>query len=326
MSYDQEQKAAQIAFFGAEKGGGTFGNKVYDFVLKEPYHLDNLYPPLRKDILAYFETTPIKWWRGVAGGPTNLMIATQIACLNHLYWLHDQPKAATAFLQQLRADWQAVPFASGRYVEFEYNGCGGDQAVNLLGERSTQRGVDSTGFSAAFLAEDADGVRELVAIEWRYCEKYYQKAAVMDDDDPLYVSRRAKLRSLLTAADCPVFLERGQAQADVDYEAAFQKFAVEPFYTTLLETLLAWQMAKAKIERISSWRYIQVIPDGNTLLRQGETSKAITQGQADITAGWRSYLREPKRYKAFDHKALVESIVRRYAPQLAEYLQKRYWQ
>ena len=53
MSYDQAQKAAQIAFFGEEKGGGTFGNKIYDFVLKEPYRLDNLFPPLREDCLLY---------------------------------------------------------------------------------------------------------------------------------------------------------------------------------------------------------------------------------------------------------------------------------
>lgn len=326
MSYDQEQKAAQIAFFGAQKGGGMFGNKVYDFVLQEPYRLENLYPPLREEMLAYFDSVPIKWWRGQDGGPTNLMIATQIACLNHLYWLNDQPAAATAFLQQLFSDWHAVPFASGRYVEFEYNGCSDTQTVNLLGEKSTQRGVDSTGFSAAFLAEDAQGKRELVAVEWRYCEKYYQKAAVMDDDDPLYVSRRAKLKALMTAADCPVYLERGKAQSEVNYEDAFQKFSVEPFYTTLLETLLAWQMAKAAIEQISGWQYIQVFPENNTLLRQGETSKAITQGQTDITAGWRSYLRQPKRCHFYDHRQLIEPIAKMYAPQLADYLQKRYWQ
>ena len=325
MSYDQEQKAAQIAYFGADKGGGTFGNKVYDFVLQEPYRLQNLYPPLQEDMLAYFREVPIKWWRGQAGGPTNLMIATQIACLNHLFWLHDQPAAATAFLQQFSSDCRAVPFASGRYVEFEYNGCGDGQTSSLLGEKSTQRGVDSTGFSAAFLAENAAGQRELVAIEWRYCEKYYQKAAVMDDDDPLYVSRRQKLQPLMTSRDCPVYLERGLEQSAADYEAAFQKFSVEPFYTTLLETLLAWQLTKAQIEHISGWRYIQVIPAKNTLLRLGETSKDISQGYPDITVGWCSYLREPERFSCCDHRQLIEPIVLQYAPQLADYLQRRYW-
>ncbi len=326
MSYDQEQKAKQIAFFGAEKGGGTFGNKVYDFVFQERYCLENLYPPLAADMLNYFKQTPIKWWRGVEGGPTNLMIATQIACLNHLYWLNDNPEAATAFLKRLDSDWQAVPFASGRLVEFEYNGVSEREPSHLLGEKSAQRGVDSTGFSAAFLAETKSGSRELVAIEWRYCEKYYQKAAVMDDDDPLYVSRRAKLEALLTRADCPVFLERGKEQQEANYETAFQKFSVEPFYTTLLETLLAWQMVEHHVEQVSGWRYLQVIPDGNILLRKGETSRAITDGYADIAAGWQSYLREPHRYACVDSRKLVEPLAQQFAPETADYLRKRYWQ
>lgn len=326
MSYDQEQKAKQIAFLGAEKGGGTFGNKVYDFVLKEPYCLENLYPPLAADMQAYFEQTPIKWWRGQNGGPTNLMIATQIACLNHLYWLNAQPEAVTTFLKQFDSDWRAVPFTSGRLVEFEYNGVSEREPSHLLGEKSTQRGVDSTGFSAALLAEDSSGLRELIAIEWRYCEKYYQKAAAMDDDDPLYVSRRAKLKTWLTSEACPVFLERGKEPKEVDYEAAFQKFSVEPFYTMLLETLLAWQMVKHQVEQISGWRYLQVIPNHNTLLRQGETSKAITQGYEDIASGWQSYLREPRRYVCLDNQQLVEPLARQFAPEVAEYLLKRYWQ
>lgn len=326
MSYDQNQKSYQVAFFGADKGGGTFGNKVYDFALSESYRLENLYPPLQDEILSYYEQTPIKWWRGEQGKPTNLMIATQIACLNHLYWLNGQPLAATAFLQQFSSDWQAVPFRSGRYVEFDYNGCDDLHPQSLLGEKSTDRGVGSTCLAAAMLAENAAGKRELIAIEWRYCEKYYQKAAVMDDDDPLYVSRRAKLEPLLTRVDCPVFLERGVEQSAVDYEAAFQKFSVEPFYTTLLNTLLSWQIVKQGIENLNGWYYIQVIPEDNTLLLHGETSKDITAGAEDIISGWRSYLREPKRYIYRDHRQLVEAMARQFVPEVADYLHKRYWQ
>lgn len=326
MSFDQEQKNQQVAFFGSEKGGGMFGNKTYDFVLQEPYRLDNLYPLLKEEMLRYFAKSKIKWWRGADELPTNLTIATQIACLNHLYWLNGNSRAAEAFIAQLNPAWHSVPFANGRFIEFEYNGNPAETTGSFLGEKSVQRGVGSTCLNAAMLIVTNDGTKELLAIEWRYCEKYYQKAAVMDDDDPLYVSRKTRLNSLLNHEDCPLVLERGKTVGQWDYETAFQKFAVEPFYTTLAQTLLAWQLVAHQTEGISGYHYLQVIPDGNTLLLHGETSKEITAGYADIAQGWQSYLKQPERFRRWDPRQLLEAVTLSYDLPLAVYLEKRYWQ
>jgi len=55
----------------------------------------NLWDGIREDVLDYFDKHKITWWRGgKENTPTSLLHSSQVACLNHLYWLRVRKDAA----------------------------------------------------------------------------------------------------------------------------------------------------------------------------------------------------------------------------------------
>lgn len=249
------------------------------------------------------------------------MIASQISCVNHLFWLNNNFQAADELVKSILPESTAVAFSSGFYVEFDYNGIYDN--ISYLGEQSTKRGT-STCFPAAMLAQTKQGEKILLAFDWRYCEKYYQKAAVMDDDDPIYVSRKKRLAPYLLAKDCLIDLFAHEQERD--YERAFQKFAVEPYYSFMMQTLLVHQLIERAIENISDYRHIIIFPKENVILRYGTTSSKITADGEDIVSGWQSVLKYPEKTIYYDPKDLLQDIVQKHDLSLANYLNKRYWQ
>lgn len=77
-------------FFGKDKGYGYFGKdkKRYNFVLEDG--VNNLYEPIRNEVLKYFKENDIEWWGDNPDYPTGHTVSSQIACLNHLMFLYDK--------------------------------------------------------------------------------------------------------------------------------------------------------------------------------------------------------------------------------------------
>ena len=92
MGYEQGQRLIQAAFFKG-KGGGRFRTGSYPFVLKEDYRINNLYEETENQAIQYFEKNEIGWWQGKDKLPTNHTLSSQVACVNHLYWLNNSPEA-----------------------------------------------------------------------------------------------------------------------------------------------------------------------------------------------------------------------------------------
>jgi hypothetical protein len=67
MTFKSEQqkrgeKLIQDGFFDGDIGGGVFMGKPRAFVLQG--RLNNLYPDIRTDALAYFKQNDVAWWCG----------------------------------------------------------------------------------------------------------------------------------------------------------------------------------------------------------------------------------------------------------------------
>lgn len=90
--------------FNLVAGGGRFMGKPRPFVLQEPEA--NLYAPIREKVKAYFTDNHIDWWRG--NGPSGHTLSSQIACLNHLIPIMDDPQAVLALINGIRNEFTEV--------------------------------------------------------------------------------------------------------------------------------------------------------------------------------------------------------------------------
>ena len=153
----KEQHLRQLAhLFEGDPGGGKFNGQAQPFVLQAPEK--NLFAPIRDEALLYFNghlpgaDGRLRFWRSggervVAGHvcslPTGHVLSSQVACLNHLFPLSRDGKAATLLLQGLRPDMvEALPVgihARDMFVEFEVTG-GGSYLNEEQRGRSLTRG------------------------------------------------------------------------------------------------------------------------------------------------------------------------------------------
>ena len=135
--------------------------------------LENLYPGIREDALAYFTRNKIKWHHAIDGRPSNHLCRSQVACVNFLFPLAANPSALKQVLSTVVPDAREIsPIEDGQYVSFEYIG-----EHNYLGERmpgraTRSRGANATSADAAVLYRKADGSTHLCLIEWKYTEAY----------------------------------------------------------------------------------------------------------------------------------------------------------
>jgi len=148
MSYleMQRQKAIQNRDrIFRDPGGGIYRSKPREFVLQNPCL--NLWAGIREDALKYFEKHLIPWWMGGKENlPSGHLLSSQIACINHLYFLRQRPDAATAVLQGISDKFESAELVDDGLVAFEVVG-----DKNYLGERSHTRGANATSIDAVDL-------------------------------------------------------------------------------------------------------------------------------------------------------------------------------
>ena len=95
-------------------------------------HPSNLWAGIRDDAIRYFEENRISWWMGDSKNePTGHLLSSQVACINHLYFLRQRKDSATAILQNISGEIREAVKLDKGYVEFEAIG-----SRNYLGERS----------------------------------------------------------------------------------------------------------------------------------------------------------------------------------------------
>lgn len=163
------EELVQNGFFSNDPGNGVFRGKPRPFVLKDG--INNLYPAIRADVLAYFRQNQIVWWGG-GNYPTGHILSSQIACLNHLFSIRQDKTAVLNLLKTVCHDFVDVlpikeEYLTG-YIQFEAVG----DNKNYLNERFNLRGSNCTSVDALIYALHKNGKRFLIPIEWKYVETY----------------------------------------------------------------------------------------------------------------------------------------------------------
>ena len=331
MDFIETERAHQLEllrqgfFEDAEPGGYVYSDKginYYDFVLKPQCSLTNLYKPIRKEVLQYFERYDIAWWRQHEDRyfPTGHLLSSQIHCLNHLFALRKDPdavleiikpigiaaginfdKVLPSFIDTHEAYYDretGKKVSNSNYISFEFV-C---HNIDMLGETHEKRGAKCTSVDALVYAQ-AGNERWLIPIEWKYTESYdHKKEAYSFERYSKVVSNNSRL------------------------EGWTHLYKHDPFYELGRQTLLMEKLIERKpmVGKIShrfpqyplaadNFLHVVVVPKDNLLMR-ADTDKF----KASLKQNYRNL------FQVVDSQTLLSNIQNKYS-ELTAYLQARYW-
>ena len=310
----QEDLMNNSDIFSGDKGNGYFMGKPRHFVLKDG--MNNLYEPIRNDVIRYFKDNKISWWGG--DKPSGHTLSSQIACLNHLFAIMGDKEAVLAMLNGVRDEFKEVLSvqcdAAPQYIGFEVV-----SEEDPLNEKTSTRGSNCTSVDAFIYAKHKDDSIWLIPIEWKYTEHYANLDKSNEDRQGEEKGSNGKgqerVRRYSALTDASLQLK----SLDSYYGSIYYQ---EPFYQLMRQTLWAENVVKLKEEKLKADNYmhIHVIPSANKDL----LDKKYSVSGMGMEETWRSMLTNQSKYIIVDPQKLLEPIKAKY-PELASYLKKRYW-
>ena len=310
----QEDLMNNSDIFSGDKGNGYFMGKPRHFVLKDG--MNNLYEPIRNDVIRYFKDNKISWWGG--DKPSGHTLSSQIACLNHLFAIMGDKEAVLAMLNGVRDEFKEVLSvqcdAAPQYIGFEVV-----SEEDPLNEKTSTRGSNCTSVDAFIYAKHKDDSIWLIPIEWKYTEHYANLDKSNEDRQGEEKGSNGKgqerVRRYSALTDASLQLK----SLDSYYGSIYYQ---EPFYQLMRQTLWAENVVKLKEEKLKADNYmhIHVIPSANKDL----LDKKYSVSGMGMEETWRSMLTNQSKYIIVDPQKLLEPIKDKY-PELVSYLKKRYW-
>ena len=299
--------------FDREKAGKIFMRAKRDFVLINGEK--NIFKPIRNEVKDYFSENNISWWGGAK--PTGHVLSSQIACLNHLFYIRKDKKAvlemiksfSTDFIDVFEIETDKTPHG---YIQFE--------AVSdndHLNEKQSTRGSNCTSIDALVYAKHKDGSKWIIPIEWKYTEHYdnLDKAVegiITKGEDSKGAERKRRYTELINKSS--------------QLEGSDHKcYYYEPFYQLMRQTLWAEQLVKNKEKetiKADNYLHIHVIPTENGDL----LDKTYKCSQKDMETTWKSHLKDKTKYIIISpEKLLSNSLSDSKYSELKDYLTERYW-
>lgn len=325
MSYKGLQYKHQVSvldnhpeLFDNDKGYGFFRNNKYSFVLSKG--INNLFKPIREKVLQYFQDNDISWWAGYK--PTGHMLSSQMACLNHLFFIREDDNAVLELINNIRPGLhftKVLPLPldkDQKYIAFE-----AVSKYDHMNEDGPTRGANCTSIDALIGAVSDSGERWLIPIEWKYTEAYPPTDKSQEDspEEPEGNNGRGKKR-LDRYRD---LINNSKYLVKYD-EYAHTPYFFEPFYQLMRQTLWAEQMIEHKeTEWIKADRFLHlhVIPSDNASLLH----KKYSCTKKEMEESWRSHLLKDC-YQTITPESLLSPLKGddKYSS-LIKYLQLRYW-
>ena len=290
--------------FNHDRGNGRFRNKRYEFVLEDSNN--NLYNPMRDNILKYFKENNIFWWGGKL---TNHILSSQVACLNHLFPIRENKNFLLSLLKGICSDIVDILLIptdqyKSAYIQFE-----AVSNVDHLREEYSTRGRNCTSIDALIYGQKKDGKKILILIEWKYTELYGNEDLASGERGS---KRKKRYKDLINKSQQ---LKAGNLNS----------FYYEPFYQLMRQTLWAEQMishSHDEIIKADDYIHIHVIPRENKQL----LDKKYLPSNKNMEDNWRSLIRDQNKYKIITPKELFEPISSDgECHDLIKYLQERYW-
>jgi len=298
---------------------------TYPHILPDDQSHLNLYAGTRGGVLSYLEDKKIAAHREFAN-----LRSSQVCCLNFLFPLRTDTRAAVAALRSLLPGAVRVD-----EIEFEYTGPDDDGATAWLGESSAgKRGQNRTSVDAAVWWTDTEGHSRLTLIEWKYTETRFGTCGGLASEGNKRKDRcRQRADGTDPAWEC--YLAGGDSDRTkreywkrlgvaglnlAPYENNLCPFA-GPFYQLMRLHLLAAYCAQqgeaAKVD-VAAVHFA-----GNSFLEV--PPRELRHLGATVTEAWKRLLTRPDDFRVCHAESLADGIRTSGAfPDLADYLGERY--
>jgi hypothetical protein len=285
---------------------GTTDGPPYDFCLPIEHARLSLLPEVRVQALALFEELGVPWHAGVEGGPSNHLLSSQVQCVNALGQMVSDPSRVKRAFGQIFDIAEVLQIEPGRFLTFEYIG-----PTDVFGEAPgglRTRGARCTSVDAAFLYRAADGVVELVLVEWKYTEAYRLRHPEPERD----AERRRRYEQAVLD---PV----GPVHGDL---LPFELLLDEPFYQLVRQQLLAHALEQSAAEGADRVRVLHVLDPANDGYQHSLHRPEHRALGATVSEVWQRLMRHPDRFTSvnpamFLHPDITSvDYVCRYAPDL----------
>jgi hypothetical protein len=317
-TYQEVQRAKAIklisdgdAIFYGVHAGMKFMGSTRDFVLIDG--LANFFEPIREDVLEYFKGNQISWWGGFK--PTGHVLSSQIACLNHLFFIRNDKEAVISVLRNISSDFVDVMTINTdkfnpAYIQFE-----SVTDYDYLNEGIPTRGNNCTSVDALIYAVHKDESKWIIPIEWKYTEHYnnQNKATEGSSNDPINCKGEVRKKRYTQLID-----NSNQLKSD-----NHNCYYYEPFYQLMRQTLWAEQMVNNKNReqiKADNFLHVHVIPSENADLLNKEYKCSGKQ----MEETWREHLHDQSKYLIITPKSLLSGLDVSQYKSLSEYLEIRY--
>jgi len=286
-------KAASPLFSEAARADGIYRKKPRPFCLPRSHAEENLVPEIRGAITKYFSDFKIKWHDDQNGKPSNHLCSSQVCCANFLFPFADKPRPLVELLRPLYPSIEKMlPMeVEDQFVSIEWIG-----EQNYLGEKMPRhgkriRGALFTSADAAVRFRRADGLIQIVLIEWKYTESYstvsYKKSKSGTDRTKIY-------NHLYQRPDFPL---------DKNLLPGFESLFYEPFYQFFRQQALANEMERARELDADIVSLLHIAPAHNKEFQRVTSPPLRTLGDRVVDV-WKTLQRQPDRFASTSVEAL----------------------
>lgn len=271
--------------------GSYAGKGSYGFCLPPEHADENLLPGVRDGAIALFAELGIPWHRGVASGPTNHLLSSQVQCVNALMPMVADPERLVRAFGDALDIHEVVQIEPGRFLTFEYISPT-DYLSEGVGGRRT-RGAKCTSVDAAFSYRTSTGDVELALVEWKFTEAY------STPHDPAKTATRAsRYQALLEAPASPI-----RAGVPLVY------LLDEPFYQLMRQQLLARALESDPATPFSTVRVLHVLDRANEAYQRSIVNKAMKEFGDTVEQIWGFLLTHLDRYRRLEPAIFLNPLV-----------------
>lgn len=315
--------------FDGAKAGAIYKQQPRDFVLLDGRN--NLFGEIRPSVIDYFKTNNITWWGGRVSGH---VLSSQIACLNHLFPLCNNPEILKNILNNATnmnfeevlpiPEWlDKQNDGSKHYISFEVISYKDNLNETTEGKELT-RGSNCTSIDALIIAKDPKKEVWIIPIEWKYTEFYQNMDKSQEDREGETKGENGKGKERMKRY-CNLITQSTQLQTLNDYQGSI--YFQEPFYQLMRQTLWAEKVITNEADKwygAKNYMHLHIVPSANSdlLCKNYRRFPSMTNG---METEWCEHLSNKNLYKILDPKDFVQPIKTDY-PELYSYLETRYWQ
>lgn len=273
---------------------GAAGAQQLVFCLPRQYARDNLLSEVRDSGLAFFAELEIPWHAGIAAGPSNHLLSSQVQCVNALGQMVDDPARIQLAFGGVLDIAEILAIEPGRHLTFEYIGPEDYFGESPAGPRI--RGAHCTSVDAAFLYRTSARSVELALVEWKYTEEYRRTRKPDPVKDAI---RWGRYGSAWTASDGPL-------RTDL---VPFEDMLDEPFYQLMRQHLLAHRLEQEHVLGAERVRVVHVLDPANVAYQQSLSRPSHHLAGETVDAVWSQMLRQPSRFIHVDPAVFLDPLV-----------------